>query len=136
MKMMYSASTGGFYSSDRPSNIPDDAVEITVENYHSMLDGQSKGFVITPDKNGFPELIDPPALSVIESANLAQARCMSLANQQIAILKPAVDGGYAKPEHVQLLADWQRYRYELTSVPEQPGWPESPQLPDQPETII
>lgn len=71
-----------------------------------------------------------------ESSLAEQLTRIVNANQQIAILKPAMDGGYAKPEHVQLLADWQRYRYELTSVPEQPGWPESPQWPDQPETII
>lgn len=58
------------------------------------------------------------------------------ASQQIAIIKPAVDGGYAKPEHSQLLADWQRYRYELTLVPEQTGWPESPQWPTEPEKVI
>lgn len=58
------------------------------------------------------------------------------ANQQIAIIKPAVDGGYAKPEHTQLLADWQRCRYELTLVPEQPGWPDEPQWPTEPEKVI
>lgn len=58
------------------------------------------------------------------------------ANEQIATLKPAVDGGYAKPSHTQLLADWQRHCYELTLVPEQPGWPENPQWPTEPERII
>lgn len=72
----------------------------------------------------------------LETAQTEQSAQITTAGQQIAIIKPAVDGGYAKPEHTQLLADWQRYRYELTSVPEQPGWPESPQWPDQPETII
>lgn len=38
-----------------------------------------------------------------------QSARIANANQQIAIIKPAVDGGYAKPEHTQLLADWQRY---------------------------
>lgn len=61
---------------------------------------------------------------------------MALANQQIAILTPAVDGGYAKPEHTQLLADWQRCRYELTLVTEQRGWPESPQWPTEPDKVI
>ncbi len=61
---------------------------------------------------------------------------VQMANQQIAILKPAVDGGYAKPEHTQLLVDWQRYRYELTLVPEQPGWPESPQWPTEPDKVV
>lgn len=58
------------------------------------------------------------------------------ANQQIAIIKPAVDGGYAKPEHTKLLADWLRYRYELTAVPELTGWPEKPQWPAEPDKVI
>ncbi|MCV3283466.1 tail fiber assembly protein [Aeromonas veronii] len=70
------------------------------------------------------------------SAKEQQAKKIDEANQQIAILKPAVDGGYAKPEHTQLLADWQRCRYELTLVPEQPGWPERPQWPVPPATVI
>ncbi|MGU5659706.1 tail fiber assembly protein [Aeromonas veronii] len=58
------------------------------------------------------------------------------ANQQIAIIKPAVDGGYAKPEHTQLLADWQRYCYEVTLVPEQANWPIDPLWPNRPEPIV
>ncbi|HEH9401954.1 TPA: tail fiber assembly protein [Aeromonas sobria] len=70
------------------------------------------------------------------AATAEQAQRMAEANQQIAILQPAVDGGYAKPEYTQLLADWQRYRYELTLVPEQAGWPESPQWPTEPDKVI
>ncbi|MFQ2218388.1 tail fiber assembly protein [Aeromonas enteropelogenes] len=61
---------------------------------------------------------------------------LATASSQLDVLKPAVDGGYAQAEHTQLLADWQRYRYELTLVPEQPGWPESPQWPTEPEKVI
>lgn len=72
----------------------------------------------------------------LESAQAEQSKRIADANQQIAILKPAVDGGYAKPEHTQLLADWQRCRYDLTLVPEQHGWPENPKWPAQPTTVI
>lgn len=72
----------------------------------------------------------------LQAAQTEQAEKIANANQQIAIIKPAVDGGYAKPEHTQLLADWQRCRYELTLVQEQPGWPDLPQWPAQPATVI
>lgn len=72
----------------------------------------------------------------LQAAQTEQSARIDNANQQIAIIKPAVDGGYAKPEHTQLLSDWQRYRYELTLVTEQPGWPDNPQWPDQPATVI
>ncbi|MGL5815343.1 MAG: tail fiber assembly protein [Aeromonas sp.] len=72
----------------------------------------------------------------LKAAKTEQSTRLANANQQIAILKPAVDGGYAKPEHKQLLADWQRCRYELTLVPEQLGWPAEPQWPAEPEKVI
>lgn len=71
-----------------------------------------------------------------EAAQIEQSARIANANQQIATLKPAVDGGYAKPEHTQLLSDWQRCRYELTLVPEQAGWPEQPQWPAEPDKVI
>lgn len=128
--------TVGFIDTDFNTSYPDDCVEITVEKRDALLCGQAAGSEITADNDGYPILIEPaePTPSEISSAEM-DAR-IKTSNEQIAILKPAVDGGYAKPEHAQLLADWQRYRYELMSVPKLPGWPESPQWPDQPETII
>ncbi|MGL5294686.1 MAG: tail fiber assembly protein [Aeromonas sp.] len=72
---------------------------------------------------------------VLAKAKAEQSQRLSVANQQIAIIKPAVEGGYAKPEHTKLLADWQRYRYELTAVPELNGWPASPAWPQEPATV-
>jgi hypothetical protein len=79
---------------------------------------------------------DAEQQATLEASMGEQAKRIAMATQQIAILTPAVDGGYAKPEHTQLLADWQRCRYELTLVPEQPGWPESPQWPTEPDKVI
>lgn len=76
------------------------------------------------------------SMAALIAAQDEQSSRLYIASQQIAILKPAVDGGYAKPEHSQLLSDWQRYRYELTLVPEQAGWPVSHQLPEQPASVI
>ncbi|WP_270794491.1 tail fiber assembly protein [Aeromonas sp. QDB11] len=72
----------------------------------------------------------------LEAAQAEQAKLIANATQQIAIIKPAVDGGYAKPEHTNLLSDWQRYRYELTLVTEHDGWPNLPQWPVQPAPVI
>lgn len=74
--------------------------------------------------------------AVLASAQAEKARRIAVANQQIAILTPAVDGGYAKPEHTQLLADWQRYRYELMAVPELAGWPGAPMWPEAPHRVV
>ena len=136
METLFSASTGGFYSSARPDGIPDDAVTISSDEYMKLLEGQAEGKIIKPDETGYPTLISPPEPSPTELAMIERDQKLAVANQQISILKPAVDGGYAKPEHTSLLADWQRCRYELTLVPEQPGWPDKPQWPTEPEKVI
>ena len=74
--------------------------------------------------------------AALEEAQSEQARRISVASKQIAIIKPAVDGGYAKPEHAKLLTDWQRYRYELTAVPELNGWPSAPMWPEEPDRVV
>ncbi len=61
--MFYSETTGGFYSTEiHGNNIPADAVEITLEQYQSLLDGQSGGKLIQADANGYPILVDPPPI--------------------------------------------------------------------------
>ncbi|MGN5127759.1 tail fiber assembly protein [Aeromonas sp. 30P] len=133
----FSKLTCGFYTkSIHGTAIPDDAKEIDQARYDELMAGASDGKIISSDDDGYPILILPPEQPAAEKALAELESRVSIANQQIAILKPAVDGGYAKPEHTQLLADWQRYRYELTLVPEQTGWPESPQWPTEPDKVI
>lgn len=134
MSYYYSFTTNGFYN-DKINEIPDDAVELHKGDYDTLIDGLSNMMDIV-DVEGYPTLKEREPQSEHEKASAELNSRMTLANQQIAIIKPAVDGGYAKPAHTQLLADWQRYRYELTLVPEQSGWPESPQWPTEPEKVI
>lgn len=57
--MFYSKSTGGFYDSDvHGGNIPQDAVEISVSEWRSLLDGQTQGKQIVGDQTGRPVLRD------------------------------------------------------------------------------
>ena len=75
--MFYSAQTGGFY--DRAihgGKIPADAVEITVEEWHALLDGQSQGKIIVAGAGGKPELQYPPPPAPIapQSVTMRQAR--------------------------------------------------------------
>jgi len=61
MTIFYSAATGGFYDTDIHTSVPDDAVEITVEQHQALLAGQSEGKRIMADLQGRPVLRDPPA---------------------------------------------------------------------------
>lgn len=46
----------GFYMDD--SYVPEDAIEITEERYHELLDGQGNGYMIVSDEVGYPILIE------------------------------------------------------------------------------
>lgn len=66
------------------------------------------------------------------SAEQELARRQVEASAEISRIKPAVDGGYAKQEDVELLPQLQRYLYELPDVRTKPGWPDSPKWPTPP----
>lgn len=72
----------------------------------------------------------------VQAAEWELARRQTVATVEINRIKPAVDGGYAKPEDVELLPKLQRYLYELPNVRTEPGWPEQPQWPAEPEKVI
>ena len=62
--MFYSKTANGFYSKEiNGDNIPQDAVEITTEQWQALMDAQSKGKIIQADANGNPEAVPAPALT-------------------------------------------------------------------------
>ena len=69
--MFYSQSVHGFFSPQIHREIPDDAVEITNEEWQALLDGQSNGHEIVPDENGYPVLVAVPAPAPPTPAELA-----------------------------------------------------------------
>ena len=59
--MFYSPSTNGFYTPEiHGSNVPEDAVEITIGQHRALLEGQSQGKRIQAGADGTPVLVDPP----------------------------------------------------------------------------
>lgn len=63
--MFYALSTRGFYDPEINTSIPDDAVEITDDQWLALLEGQAHGKVIAVDANGQPVLQDPPPPPVV-----------------------------------------------------------------------
>lgn len=78
--MFYSKSTNGFYDqSINGSNIPSDAVEITVEQHAALILAQSIGSSISADGDGKPIILAPsnPSitdLKIAKNAQINQAR--------------------------------------------------------------
>jgi hypothetical protein len=70
MAYYYSKETGGFYHSSLHETLPKDAVQITDEDYSSLMAAQSEGKVIVADKKGKPKAEDRPELTVDQLAEL------------------------------------------------------------------
>ncbi|WP_429118274.1 DUF4376 domain-containing protein [Aeromonas hydrophila] len=70
--MYYSKSKNGFYCAVIHSDVPQDAVEITKDEYSALLDAQASGKRITADDNGHPIAIDQPPLVSTQSLLLAE----------------------------------------------------------------
>lgn len=95
MGMYYAASTNGFYSKEMNGDgIPEDAVEITDEEWIALLDGQAAGKMIASDKKGSPVLKDYPAPTAEQLSDMAAAertRLIALATVAIGPLQDAAD---------------------------------------------
>lgn len=59
MNMLYSKTTGGFYSTEVHSYIPEDAVTVVQADYEALLADQASGSVIMADANGKPIAVRP-----------------------------------------------------------------------------
>lgn len=58
--MLYSKTTNGFYNRYiNGNNIPDDAVDISDDEYTTLILGQSSGKIIKSGGDGYPVLADP-----------------------------------------------------------------------------
>ena len=60
--IFYSKTTKGFYDySIHGSNMPEDAEHIDAEDYAILIEGQSRGLIITEDASGHPVLSSTPS---------------------------------------------------------------------------
>ena len=132
MKVFYSAKDNGFYPDDiKFNNLPDDLIEISVDYWQELLNGQNGKKEISSDKNGYPVLVDvAPAtaeqLKVIASRE--KERLMALATVAIAPLQDAVELGIATEEETAALTEWKKYRVMLMRVDtSNPDWPTPPE---------
>lgn len=73
--MKFSATTCGFYSPEiHGENMPADAIEISVETYEALLEGQAQGKRIAANGAGRPVLIDPPPITPEQVASIVKAQ--------------------------------------------------------------
>lgn len=127
MKIYYSATEGGFFSSEvHGKAIPADSVEITHEQHSALLAGQSEGKQITAGIHGGPELSERPEPTEEEAAASARTRRDAMLSASDWIVTRSLEAGTPVP------AEWADYRNALRSVTDQTGFPRSIEWPQPP----
>ncbi|NHB96698.1 tail fiber assembly protein [Photorhabdus stackebrandtii] len=134
------------------NEVHEECVEITVEKHNELLDGQSRGFAIVSDKDGYP-ILKKQAPSVYhkwdsekwiisesdkiklrreqqQQAEHKKQQLMFTVSKQIAPLQDAVDLGMSSDEEKSLLAELKKYRVLLNRIDVNSAsdinWPEKP----------
>lgn len=118
MKTFYSPSTGGFYVDAVHAEYPQDAVEITAEQYEALLEGESQGKRIAPPDadHAEPWLDDPPPPTATELINAKLAELQSyLASTDYIAIKIA-EGAATKEEYADELAKRQETRERINEL--------------------
>lgn len=122
--MKFSASTMGFYDPVIHATIPDDAVDITSEDYYRLLNGQTNGKIISANAHGYPVLIDTLGPTSTE----LQAACKQKAKE----LLEKTDYTQVSDIAVVLInvEEFRNYRSLIRSLflnpVDQPSWPNEP----------
>lgn len=138
MQILYSASTGGFYTpAIHGADIPADAVALKrgeIE-HGELLTGTTRGQVIVADERGYPMLQDrPPETDEALRLRALAERDTFLAEAAIRIapLQDAVDVGDATAGEEAALTAWKRFRVALNRIEQAAGFPRDFAWPDRP----
>lgn len=121
--MFYSKLTNGFYSVDvNGKNIPEDAVEISQNDYQNLLIAQASGATIVSGEDGHPiavsERVSSDQVRLERNRRLRECDWVALKDVQI------------PSEHLE---NWFKYRQSLRDITNQHGFPESVIWPKVPE---
>lgn len=126
MAIFSSKSACGFYDSTIHAVMPDDVVEISADGHASLLQGQCDGKVIVWGDDGCPVLIDPPPLSLEETAAIERVwRDAKLAATDgvVARHRDELEQGITTTITVEQYSALQQYRQALRN------WPENGEFP-------
>ncbi|MCX8712235.1 tail fiber assembly protein [Gilliamella sp. B3464] len=131
MSIYYDKNTLGFYDSEI-NTIPENSVEITYEYHNKLLQKQTLGLEIQPDKNGYPVALER-VLSDEERIYRNESKKQQLINeaiQKIALLQDIIDLNMQESNEEDMLKKWKQYRILLTRIDTNQldvKWPEQPE---------
>lgn len=113
----FNAKTNGFYDSEI-NIIPKKSVKIQHEYHAELLQKQSEGFVIQPDKDGYPVAIERILTDdEIKTMNESQKqRLINDANEKITLLQRAVKYNIATDDEKQRLERLELFTINVSRV--------------------
>lgn len=115
----YSPSENAFYDPEINIVIPEDAVQITDNEWSDLLTGQAKGKLIACGADLRPCLTEqqpPTADDLISQAEDKRSRLRTEADKIIQPLQDANDLGIAADDEASQLIAWKKYRVMLMRV--------------------
>lgn len=127
--LYFSPSQLGFYDSAIHTELPEDAIEISVDTHQALMAAQGAGQIIAADQDGLPIAIDPPAPGAEVLAAQARARRDAL----IAATDYLVMPDY--PITAKQLASVKTYRQALRDITTQADFPQEIVWPDVPQIL-
>lgn len=139
-KYYFSPSSVGFLSLqlkgtyyDPAGKWPNDAIELTDEQYAEFTGQAPEGKVLGAGIKGYPAWVDVPEPTqdeVIEQAEAKKAQLLEKASLEIGPLQDAVDLDIATDDEVKKLSSWKKYRVLVNRVDTNQAlniaWPEIP----------
>lgn len=113
----FNAKTNGFYDSEI-NIIPKKSVKIQHEYHAELLQKQSEGFVIQPDKNGYPVAIERTLTDdEIKTMNESQKqRLINDANENITLLQRAIKHDVATDNEKRLLERLELFTIDVSRI--------------------
>jgi hypothetical protein len=116
MTIFYAKTTNAFYDPSINTEIPSDAVEITQEDYQSLMLAQQTGQVIQANSQGYPEAVNPPAPTPIEVQSVNKANAVALLNQTDWATIPDVANPSLSNPYLSNVAEFIAYRNQVRLV--------------------
>ena len=136
MLRLYSKETGSTYIKGFNTKIPEDAVEITEDNYEAVIANPEPGKVRSHDKNGLPILIDPLPATAEELAAIERS-WRDLAIERVKWIRERyrdeVDMGASTTISPAQFSELLEYIQSLRDWPESKDFPEATKRPTRPE---
>lgn len=129
----YSASSNSFYDTAINTDIPEDAVDMTDDEWAAMLDGQAAGQIIEAGSDGKPMLTERvlTAGEITAQTEAKKRGLRAVADSTITPLQDAADLDIATEAETAALAAWKQYRVLLnrvdTSTAPDISWPVQPE---------